>query len=160
MIRETRSLAISSDAVHYKADLLTNAAILGVIFASARWQLYFLDPLLGLVVVVLILLAVRIIAVNAIDVLLDRELPESDRQRIVEIASDDARVKGLHNLRTRSAGAARFIQFHLELEPAISLIEAHEICDAVEADVRSHFPGAEVFIHADPFGLEEARDPF
>ena len=160
VVRETGSLAISSDAVHYKADLLTNAAILGAIFASSRWQLHFLDPLLGLVVVGLILLTVRVIAVNAIDVLLDRELPEDDRQHIVEIASDHARVKGLHDLRTRSAGAAKFIQFHLELDPDISLVEAHEICDAVELNVRSHFPGAEVLIHADPFGLEESRDPF
>jgi ferrous-iron efflux pump FieF len=160
VVRQTGSLAISADAVHYKADLLTNAAIVGVIFASSRWQLHFLDPLVGLVVVVLILLTVRVIAVNAIDVLLDRELPEEDRQRITEIASSHEHVKGLHDLRTRSAGAARFIQFHLELDPQISLIEAHEICDAVESDVQSSFPGAEVFIHADPFGLDEPRDPF
>jgi len=160
VVRQTGSLAISADAVHYKTDVLTNIAILGAIFASSRWQLHILDPLLGLVVVVLILLAVRVIAINAIDVLLDRELPEEDRQRIVDIASAHPRVKGLHDLRTRSAGAARFIQFHLELKSDISLVDAHEICDAVEADVRSRYPGAEVLIHADPFGLDEVRDPF
>jgi len=160
VVRQTGSLAISADAVHYKTDILTNIAILGAIFASSRWQLHILDPLLGLVVVVLILLAVRVIAINAIDVLLDRELPEEDRQRIVDIASAHPRVKGLHDMRTRSAGAAQFIQFHLELKSDISLIDAHEICDAVEADVRSQYPGAEVLIHADPFGLDEVRDPF
>ncbi len=160
VVRQTGSLAISADAVHYKADVLTNIAILGAIFASSYWQLHILDPLLGLVVVVLILLAVRVIAINAIDVLLDRELPEEDRQRIADIVSAHPRVKGLHDLRTRSAGAARFIQFHLELNSDISLIDAHEICDAVEADVRSRYPGAEVLIHADPFGLDEVRDPF
>ena len=160
VVRQTGSLAISADAVHYKADLLTNTAILLAIFASAQWGLIILDPLLGLVVVVLILLSVRVIAVNAIDVLLDRELPEEDRALILEIASQDCRVEGLHDLRTRSAGANQFIQFHLELDPEISLNEAHEICAAVESDVRSRFPTAEVFIHADPFGLEENRDPF
>lgn len=160
VVRQTGSLAISADAVHYKADVLTNIAILGAIFASSRWQLHILDPLLGLVVVVLILLAVRVVAINAIDVLLDRELPEEDRQRIADIATAHPRVKGLHDLRTRSAGAARFIQFHLELNSDISLIDAHEICDAVEADVRSRYPGAEVLIHADPYGLDEVRDPF
>ena len=160
VVRQTGSLAISADAVHYKADVLTNIAILGAIFASSYWQLHILDPLLGLVVVVLILLAVRVIAINAIDVLLDRELPDEDRQRIADIVSAHPRVKGLHDLRTRSAGAARFIQFHLELNSDISLIDAHEICDAVEADVRNRYPGAEVLIHADPYGLDEARDPF
>jgi Co/Zn/Cd efflux system component len=82
VVRQTGSLAISAYAVHYKADVLTNIAILGAIFASSYWQLHILDPLLGLVVVVLILLAVRVIVINAIDVLLDRELPEEDRQRI------------------------------------------------------------------------------
>lgn len=160
VVRQTASLAISADAVHYKADLLTNAAILVAIFASAQWQLWILDPLLGLVVVVLILLSVRVMAVKAIDVLLDRELPDDDRRHIVEIVYRHSQVKGLHDLRTRSAGSARFIQFHLELDPEISLIEAHKICDAVALNVRSSFPGAEVFIHADPFGLEESRDPY
>ncbi len=66
----------------------------------------------------------------------------------------------MHDMRTRSSGAARFIQFHLELDAGISLMEAHEICDAVEADVRDQFPGAEVLIHADPYGLLERRDSF
>jgi ferrous-iron efflux pump FieF len=160
VVRQTGSLAISADAVHYKADILTNVAVLGAIFASAQWQLHILDPLLGLVVVVLILLAVRIIATDAIDVLLDRELPEDDRQRIKDAAFTQPGVKGMHDLRTRSSGAAQFIQFHLELDAGISLMEAHEICDAVEADVRKQFPGAEVLIHADPYGLLERRDPF
>ncbi len=160
VVRQTGSLAISADAVHYKADILTNVAVLGAIFASAQWQLHILDPLLGLVVVVVILLAVRVIATDAIDVLLDRELPEDDRQRIKDVAFAQPGVKGMHDLRTRSAGAARFIQFHLELDAGISLMEAHEICDAVEADVRTQFPGAEVLIHADPYGLLERRDSF
>jgi ferrous-iron efflux pump FieF len=146
--------------VHYKADILTNVAVLGAIFASAQWQWHILDPLLGLVVVALILLAVRIIAIDAIDVLLDRELPEDDRQRIKDIVVTHPGVKGIHDLRTRSAGAAQFIQFHLELDAQISLVEAHEICDAVESDVQDKFPGAEVLIHADPYGLLERRDAF
>ncbi len=160
VVRRTRSLAISADAVHYRADILTNVAVLAAIFASVQWQLYILDPLLGLVVVALILVSVRIIAMKAIDVLLDRELPGEDRQRIFDIVSGHEHVRGMHDLRTRSSGPARFIQFHLELDPDMALIDAHAICDAVEADVRAGFPGAEVLIHVDPYGLEESRDPF
>ena len=160
VVRRTGSLAISADAVHYRADILTNVAVLAAIFASAQWRLYILDPLLGLVVVVLILFSVRAIAISAIDVLLDRELPEEDRQKVFDIGSTHKRVRGMHDLRTRSSGPARFIQFHLEVDADISLIDAHTICDAVEADVRAGFPGAEVLIHVDPYGLEENRDSF
>jgi ferrous-iron efflux pump FieF len=160
VVRRTGSLAISADAVHYRADILTNVAVLVAIFASVQWQLYVLDPLLGLVIVALILFSVRVIAMKAIDVLLDRELPEEDRQRIFDIVATHEHVRGMHDLRTRSSGPARFIQFHLELDADIALKDAHAICDAVEADVRDGFPGAEVLIHADPYGLEESRDPF
>ena len=108
----------------------------------------------------MILLSIRVVAAKAIDVLLDRELPEQERQQITDIAFAHPAVKGMHDMRTRSSGAARFIQFHLELDSDISLVDAHEICDAVELEVRNQFPGAEVLIHADPFGLEEIRDPF
>jgi ferrous-iron efflux pump FieF len=63
-------------------------------------------------------------------------------------------VRNLHDLRTRAAGISTFIQLHLELDPQISLLRAHEISDAVEHDLCAAFPGAEVIIHQDPAGLE------
>jgi len=160
VVKRTGSLAISADAVHYRADILTNLAVLCAIFASSQWGLHVLDPLLGLGVAALILLSVRTILMDALDVLLDRELPESARLRIEEIAYNHSEVKGLHDMRTRSSGTAQFIQFHLELDPKITLEQAHEICDAVEAEVRRCFPSSEILIHADPHGLDEIRDPF
>ena len=160
VVRQTGSLAISADAVHYKADLLTNVAVAAAIFMSAQWGLYVLDPLLGLVVVALIMLSVRTIVVQALDILLDRELPDSVRARIHEIGFRHPAVKGMHDLRTRSAGSAQFIQFHLELDPSFSLAQAHDICDAVELELNAEFPSAEILIHVDPYGLTEVRDPF
>ena len=63
-------------------------------------------------------------------------------------------VRNLHDLRTRAAGISTFIQLHIELDPAISLTRAHEVSDAVEADICAAFPNAEVMIHQDPAGLE------
>jgi len=160
VVRRTGSLAISADSVHYRADLLTNIAVLAAIFLSSRWSLFVVDPLLGLVVVVLILMSVRTIIAQALDVLLDRELPDEDRDRIQSIGVSHPEVEGLHDLRTRSSGSAQFIQFHLELDPHLSLEQAHEICDAVERDIREAYPSAEVLIHADPLGVPEDRDPF
>jgi ferrous-iron efflux pump FieF len=160
VVAQTGSLAIAADAVHYRSDILTAFAVLGAIFMSTRWGLHILDPLLALVVVGLILWSVYTIVGEALNVLLDRELPDVDRKRIAAIARAHPEVRGLHDMRTRSSGAAQFIQFHLELDPAMNLTRAHEICDAVEAEVQQNFPAAEVLIHADPYGLPEARDPF
>jgi len=160
VVVRTGSLAIAADAVHYRSDVLTNLAVLAAFYLSAEHGLHGFDPLLALVVVGLILWSVRQILGDALNILLDRELPDDDRKRIASIARAHPEVHGLHDMRTRSAGAMRFIQFHLELDPAINLSRAHAICDAVEREVREAFPAAEVFIHADPHGLNEQRDPF
>ena len=63
-------------------------------------------------------------------------------------------VRDMHDLRTRAAGIATFIQLHIELDPAMSLTRAHEVSDAVEADLMAAYPNAEVIIHQDPAGVE------
>ena len=160
VVARTGSLAISADAMHYKADLLTNLAVLCAIFFSYRLEWDILDPLLGLLIAGFIFLGVRRIVLDAIDILLDRELPEKDRQRIEAIVLGHPEVLGLHDMRTRSSGLAQFIQFHLELDPNITLTEAHRISDEVEDVVQKFFPKAEVIIHSDPHGLDELRDSF
>ena len=160
VVAETHSLAISADAVHYKADILTNVAVLVALVSNYYFGWYRADPLLGLVIIGLILASVRTILTSAIDVLLDRELPNEVRHRIHEIARAHPAVHGVHDMRTRSAGAVQFIQLHLELDPAMNLRTAHDVCDTVEAQIQASFPHAEVMIHADPYGLTEARDSF
>lgn len=160
VIAKTGSLAIAADSVHYQADILTNIALLAGLFASYRLGWHLLDPLLGLFVVAVILWSVRRIAVEALDVLLDRELPASARRRIETIIANHPAVLGFHDVRTRSSGHTEFIQLHLELDPELTLLEAHSISDEVARAVRKAFPRAEVLIHVDPYGLTEPRDPF
>ncbi len=160
VVRRTGSIAIAADAQHYQADVLTNLAVLAAIAADAYagWRLA--DPILGLGVVVLILVNVWSLVVKSFDVLLDRELATDQRKIIESLAHTHPAVKGMHDLRTRSSGNAEFIQFHLELDPSLSLTAAHDITDAVEAKVKERFPRAEVIIHADPEGVVEPRDPY
>lgn len=160
VIARTGSLAITADSVHYQADLLTNVTLLIGLFVSYRFDLHILDPLLGLVVVALILWSVRRIALESLDVLLDRELPTKSRRRIEKIIAAHPSVLGFHDVRTRSSGSMEFIQLHLELDPKLSLFEAHAISEEVAVEVRNAFPRAEVLIHVDPYGLSEPRDPF
>lgn len=157
VVSRTRSLAIKADSTHYRADVATNVAVILAMFLNYRLGWYLADPLLGLVIVALILWSVKNIAVESVDVLLDRELSGGVRASIREIAAGHPAVLGVHDIRTRSSGSAQFIQFHLELESSLSLSQAHRICDEVEIEVQRAFPRADVLIHADPFGLEESR---
>lgn len=158
VIRRTSSSAIRADAMHYRADVLTALAVLAAIYLNSHFGWYAADPLLGLVILALILASVRKIMVGAIDVLLDRELGTATRRQISAIAAAHPAVLGVHDIRTRSAGATQFVQLHLELDPGLSLKQAHDILTEVEVSVLESFPQAEVLIHADPFGHDDRRD--
>lgn len=160
VVRQTASIAVGADAMHYKADVLTNVAVLAAIAASSLLEWHRADPVLGFVVVAVILSSVRAIVLQSFDVLLDRELPSASRKEIIEIAKRQADVLGVHDLRTRTSGTHDFIQFHVELKPELSLARVHEISDRVERAVMESFPRAEVIIHADPYGLVEPQDEF
>ncbi len=94
------------------------------------------------------------------EVLMDRELANKERLRIVAIAKHHPEVQDVHDLRTRSAGLTKFIQLHIELDPSLSLTRAHAIGDEVEAEIQKEFPDAEIILHVDPFGVEERRARF
>ena len=95
------------------------------------------------------------IARLALTQLMDRELPDEERARVRRIAESHPEVTAVHDIRTRGAGPTAFIQLHIEMDGAMSLLRAHEISDAVETQLRAAFPHAEIIIHADPAGIEE-----
>ncbi len=160
VVRRTGSLAIQADSVHYRADLLTGLAVLAALYLNQRFAWQAADPLLALVIVGIILASVWKIARQSLDVLLDRELEPAVRRRIREIARAHPEVRGVHDIRTRSSGTHEFLQFHLELDPRLPLIDAHRIMEEVESELKRSFPSAQVLIHADPHGVTEPRDPF
>jgi ferrous-iron efflux pump FieF len=160
VVKQTGSLAIAADATHYRSDLFINFGVGITIMLSVWTTATWIDPAVGILVAIVILYSTYSIATDALDVLLDKELPQSDRQRIYAIAIDHPEVHGFHDLRTRFGGARCFIQFHLELEPEISLTRTHEILDEVEDSVRAAYPQADIIVHPDPLGFEERRDQF
>ncbi len=160
VIRRTKSLAISADSLHYKGDVLIHGSVIVSLLLSANLNITYLDPLFGVGIALYLLWNARSIAMNALHELMDRELGEEDRERVVTIAMAHPEVRDIHDLRTRSAGPRSFIQFHLELDKNISLLRAHEISDDVEAKVRAAFPGSGVIIHQDPEGIMEHRASF
>jgi len=151
VINRTGSLAISADQLHYTGDLLVNGAVIVALLLATQLGWTFADPLFGIGIAAYILYNAWQIAAGALDMLMDRELPEEERARIRAVITAHDGVLGIHDLRTRASGRQIFIQCHVELAGEQTLLRAHAIADAVEADLRAAFPGAEVIIHEDPY---------
>ncbi|MDI1283607.1 MAG: cation diffusion facilitator family transporter [Reyranella sp.] len=157
VVRRSGSIAIGADKAHYKTDIVSNLAVGAALFLSGRFDLPLIDAIVAGAVAIYLLFGAWHVGLASLDVLMDRELPEADRLRIVDIARRHPEVLDIHDLRTRSSGLTRFIQLHIELDPALSLTRAHEIGDQVEADIQAVFPDAEIILHVDPHGVEERR---
>ncbi|MBX3446433.1 MAG: cation diffusion facilitator family transporter [Parvibaculaceae bacterium] len=155
VVRETGSLAIEADSIHYRGDLFMNLSVIAALVLSGYFGLHRADAVFGLVIAGLIGWSAGRIVMNSLDQLMDREFTDEERQRIMHIAHSRKEVLNLHDLKTRRSGIYSFIQFHIELDGAMSLHDAHEITDAVEREVREAFPGSEVIIHQDPAGAEK-----
>ena len=152
VIKKTDSTAIKADALHYRTDLLVNASVIVALLLSVTGWAGF-DPLFAIGIAFYILWSAWGIVMQAFDDLMDRELPEVDRERIMAIANGHTEVRGLHDLRSRRSGTATFIQLHLELDDELTLIEGHRISDEVEIDMLACYPGAEIIIHIDPVSV-------
>jgi ferrous-iron efflux pump FieF len=157
VVRRTGSQAINADSVHYRADLLTNLTIIASLLITQRFGWLWVDPLMGAAVALYLGWHAYGIGRDAVKVLMDHELPADTRQRIKEIVQAHPEVRGLHDLRTREAGSTQFIEFHIELDGAMSVAAAHQVTDAIEAELFAAFPAAEVILHQDPAGVEDAR---
>ena len=160
VIRRTSSIAISADSLHYKGDLLTNLGVIAAIVLATQLGWTWADPLFALLIAGVIAKAAYDIFRRAYDHLMDREMSDELRERIRTIVEAHPESRAMHDLRTRWSGNQAFIQLHLELDPDMPLKEAHRIADEIENEIMRAFPGAEVIIHEDPVGIEEARPRF
>lgn len=155
VVRRTGSVAIKADSLHYRADVLVNLGVIAAIVIGTFWDQPIADPLIALLIAGYIVHGAWQIGRSSQDMLMDRELPDEDRNRIVEIALANEDVLGIHDLRTRQSGRDIFIQMHMDFDPHIPLLFAHGISEEVEANIRRAYPNAEVIIHEDPAGFGE-----
>lgn len=160
VVRRTGSFAIQADSLHYKGDVLINGSVIVSLLLAEQLGWRYADPLFGGAIAVYILMIAWSIARGALDMLMDREMPDEDRRRIRELALAHPEVREMHDLRTRLSGPYAFIQLHLEMDGSLKLMRAHEIADQVEAEIVAAFPGAEVIIHQDPEGLPEPHQDY
>ena len=153
--KRTGSTAIGADALHYRMDIAMNVGVIVALVAATRFGLWWADGVTAIAIACWISRGTWRLARRSLDLLMDREFPDQERARIEEIVRAHPETRGLHDLRTRSAGLQPFVQLHLELDPELTLLRAHEIADEVEAGIVAAFPGAEVIVHQDPAGIEQ-----
>ena len=152
VIRRTGSVAIQTDHVHYQSDLLLNLSVIAALVLDQilGWRLA--DPLFGFAIAGWLLYGAWSAASHSVDQLMDREWPDEERDAFLAAAAEYPELNGLHDLRTRTSGAHRFVQFHVWVPADWTVREAHERMDAVEEKLQHRFPGCEIIIHLDPEG--------
>jgi ferrous-iron efflux pump FieF len=152
VIARTGSIAIHADHVHYQSDLFLNLSVIAALVLDQWLGLRGADPLFGIVIALWLAWGAWKASSRAVDQLMDREWPEARRRRFLELAAGHPDVRGLHDLRTRSSGAHHFAQFHVHVDPAMTVREAHDVIDQIEATLAAEFPEVEILIHVDPEG--------
>jgi cation diffusion facilitator family transporter len=158
VIRRTGSTAIIADRKHYLADVTVNIGVL--ISLGTTWLTHSerVDPTIGLCLSVYMIWCAWRMVRDALQGLLDEELPPADRATILETVRACPGVVDLHDLRTRNASDRKFIELHLEIDGDITVRAGHDICERAAAAVRGLYEGnAEVLIHAEPAGIIDDR---
>jgi len=155
--RHTNSIILEADGQHLMTDVWTSfGVVVGLVLVSMTgWVI--LDPLLALLVAANIVWTAWGLIARSFNGLMDHALPEKE-QEAVRAAIDALLQPGLHYhaLRTRQAGARKFLDFHLLVPGTWTVQEAHDFTERVEAAVRSALPGAEVVVHIEPIEAEAA----
>ena len=152
VIKLTGSQAVKADALHYRSDVLLNAAVLLALVLSSQ-GFPNADAVFALLLGGYILWSALQIGYESIQTLLDRQLPEDECQQIKDICCAVDGVRGIHDLKTRLSGPVRFIQLHLELDDELPLVKAHELADMAEQQLKKQFPVSDILIHMDPVSV-------
>jgi ferrous-iron efflux pump FieF len=160
VVKQTGSVAVAADSLHYTGDVLINGSVIISILIGMNFNWPYADPLFAAAIALYLLKNAYEIALSSLNLLMDRELPTEEREKIIDIALDHPEVMGVHDLRTRSSGPQNFIQLHLVMDANLSLKDAHAVADLTENKIRAAFPYSEVIIHQDPAGLDEDHPEF
>jgi ferrous-iron efflux pump FieF len=152
VIARTGSVAIKTDNVHYKSDLMLNGSVIVALVLEQALHVAGADAFFGIAIALWLAWGAFRASNEAIAQLMDQEWPEDERQQFLAAAAGYPELQGLHDLRTRKSGTLRFVQFHVWVPAEWTVQEAHDRLDAVEEDLQERFPGTEILIHVDPEG--------
>ncbi|MDD1736335.1 MAG: cation diffusion facilitator family transporter [Methanothrix sp.] len=164
--RETESVALLADAWHLRTDVYTSLGVFGglvVILAGGFFypgvDLRWVDPVAAIGVALLIIKAAYHLTIESARDLVDAGLPAQEVNEVAKhIKSFAPTIRGFHRLRTRKAGASRFVEFHIRVDASMSVDESHRIADMITCSIKQHYPGTTVTIHIEPCNCTMAKD--
>ena len=150
--RETSSPALEGDAAHLRTDAYTSIGVLvglGLVSATG-W--HWLDPVVALIIALAIVITGVRITMGSVRVLVDEALPDEELEVITRAIESfaDRGVVGYHQLRTRQAGARRYVDLHVQFVHGTTLEEAHRIGHELQDTIEEELKGADVLIHLEP----------
>jgi len=155
--KEADSIALQADAWHLRTDVYTSAGVmagLSIIWIGHEFfpasDIRWIDPVAALFVAVLILHTAYNLTVRSIRDLLDVKLPPEEEDCIRNIISHQSAINGFHHLRTRRAGNVRFVEFHIKVDPQMSVLDSHNITTGLEQKIKQKFPESAINIHIEP----------
>ncbi len=150
IVRRTKSLVVEADSMHYVSDIFSGLLIILSLYLTKNSELSFIDPILAVLIAVYISHSAIKIGRRAFDNLMDKEIPEKDKLRVIELINANKKHNGFHDLKTRTNGNKYFIQFDLEMDGTLTLEKAHDIADEIMHAIYHEYPISEVVIHFDP----------
>ncbi len=151
-IKLSGSLAVEADKAHYSGDIFMNMAVILALIIDYYNGPHWVDPVFAVIIAFILLNSARKIGTDAVNMILDCELPDKDRQKIISVIRDNKKILGFHDVRTRKSGMDIFVAFDIEVKKDITLKEAHDITVELEKDILKIFPQAQIMIHTDPEG--------
>ena len=158
VIRQTGSLAIATDHMQYQSDLFLNLAVIAALALDQYAGLAGADPFFGLAIALWLGWGAWGASQEAVDQLMDKEWPPEKKERFLAVVARHPELRGLHDLRTRTSGNRDFVQFHVAVDPGMTIRAAHDVMDEIEAKLLAEFPGVEILIHPDPEGHVDPTD--
>lgn len=160
--KETDSVALQADAWHLRTDVYTSAGVMTgllliwggeAVVGQMGWKLdlHWIDPMAALLVAMLIIRAAVRLTVRSARDLMDIGLPDDEQQWIRDLLTNfSPTVHGYHKLRTRKAGAIRFVEFHIRVDGKMSVQDSHRLAHEVSDRIKQHFDHANVIVHVEP----------
>ena len=149
--KETESPALAGTALHMLTDISSSAAVFIGLAAARFLGIMIADAIAAIIVTVLIFAGgIKLLITSARD-LVDSSLPASEQQSIEEVfAGHMPPLKGFHKLRSRRVGRFRYLEAHLLVDGALSVEQAHALCDHLEDHLRERIPFSRSLLHVEP----------
>lgn len=156
--RRHKSPALLADGQHIMTDVVTSLGVIVGLVGAVLTGWTILDPLLAVIVALNILWQGWHVIGSSLNGLMDMAVDSQEHLRIRDIISNNSKgALEVHDLKTRIAGRAVFIEFHLVVDADMSVGESHVICDRIEEALKADIPGVRITIHVEPD--DEAKLP-